>query len=151
MRIFLRFGLIFSLFIFFLSDGLAGAAQSSPRVTKITAKEAKELVARALERQPVSRLPSFFLDQFNNDRFGDFYFFDGLWDNPSEGGASAESYAVDKSTGDVWDAIVCREFKSASLRKLQTTIRRLHGIRKLEYRRLRKLGPMCEPGERPDK
>jgi hypothetical protein len=56
---------------------------------------------------------------------------------------SLGSFAVDKRTGDIWDLIVCREYMSKSVKKLQQAIRKRLGITEDTYRKLRRPGPTC--------
>jgi hypothetical protein len=112
---------------------------TTPR--KITIAEAKELVTKAVESSR-GKSRGFFFEQTPEAP----YEFEVRSDKPT-----AFTYplighfAVDPSTGDVWDAIVCREYTSQPLRKLQQTIRKRIGLTAEEYQKLKKPGPMC-PG-----
>jgi hypothetical protein len=57
-------------------------------------------------------------------------------------------YAVDRKTGDVWNAVICQRITSPSLRKLQIALRKSIGLTDIEYRTMRRQGPLCE-GEMP--
>ncbi|HEX3748280.1 MAG TPA: hypothetical protein VHW09_30335 [Bryobacteraceae bacterium] len=55
-------------------------------------------------------------------------------------------YAVDRQTGDVWNAVICQTITSPSLTKLQVVLRRRIGLTDAEYRTIKRQGPLCEPG-----
>jgi hypothetical protein len=118
------------------------AAQKATDQHAITHEEARELVYGALYGQAVLQLDRFGLNEFNDSRFPRFYVFVGTWNNPA-GSVITGHYAVDSRTGDVWDAVVCREYKSKHLRKMQESVRNRQGISGQDYQRLRVRGPMC--------
>jgi hypothetical protein len=120
------------------------AAQKAPAIDQ---DEAEKLVSAALEPGGATKLPGYYLESSTQADFPDFYFVHADWNNPSGGGIGY--YAVDMRTGDVWSAAVCYKEKSRPLRKLQKTLRLRLGMSRQEYKRLRRLGPMCGPGERP--
>jgi hypothetical protein len=118
-------------------------AQQRQRVDSlITEEEAIALVQRAARGAGSTKLPGFGIEQSRPPAAPDYLFFDATWDNP-DGSVVAGHYAVDRRTGDVWDSVVCQEFTSAPLRRYQTILRRRHRISTEEYRKLRRLGPMC--------
>ena len=88
------------------------------------------------------------LDEYTNSYFPQFYFFEATWDNPN-GSPIIGHYAVDPRTGDVWDAIVCGRLTSPALIKLQKAVRKQIALTEEKYRRARRPGPMCGPGEKP--
>jgi hypothetical protein len=55
-------------------------------------------------------------------------------------------YAVDRRTGDVWSAVFCNRIEKRALRRLQAALRKRIGLTNAEYERLKKPGPLCEPG-----
>ena len=67
-------------------------------------------------------------------------------EDPTLGVLQVGYYAVDRNTADIWDAGFCQEISSRSLAQTQAVIRRLIGLTDIEYRKLRKPGPFCEPG-----
>ncbi len=107
------------------------------------------MVYRALESQGATKLPKFGLEHYKNDYFPDFCFFEASADHPGPGSGVVGHYAVDRSTGDVWDGVVCRELRSPGLENLQRTVRKRIGLTEKEYRKLRRPGPMCSAGETP--
>jgi hypothetical protein len=109
----------------------------------ISGEEAYTLVSKALETSGATKLPGFALEQPRKRNSQTFLFFEATWDNP-KGSVVIGHYAVDKKTGDVWNAIVCEELTSARLKQLQRTIRKRIGLSEEEYRKLRRRGPMCE-------
>ncbi len=54
-----------------------------------------------------------------------------------------EYYAVDRRTGDLWEANFCQKDSSQKLLPLQKRIRTSLGITEAMYKELRKPGPMC--------
>jgi hypothetical protein len=55
-------------------------------------------------------------------------------------------FAVDRQTGEVWESVICQRIASPSLRKLQAALRKRIGLTDEEYRKIKRLGPMCDPG-----
>ena len=67
-------------------------------------------------------------------------------EDPALGILQVGYYAVDRKTGDIWDAGFCQEISSPSLTQLQVVLRKHIGLTDTDYRKLRKPGPFCEPG-----
>ncbi len=127
----------------------AGPARPAKEITQ---DQARHLVLDFLKAETkFTRLPKFGLDDYSDPYFPDFFFFEATWDNPHQPPASVVlgDYAVDRRTGDLWYGTVCWELKSAHLKRLQQAIRKRIGITEKEYRKLRRRGPMCLPGETP--
>lgn len=119
-------------------------AQSASHPRPISVKEARNLVLEALPLE-VRQLPKFGIDLFEDARFPQFYVFLASSAGAPSGSAVIGYYAVDKSTGDVWNApAACDELRSASLRKLQAKVRSEIGLSESEYQRIRRKGPLCE-------
>ena len=120
-------------------------------VRKLTVEEAHQLAYAALGPQS-KRLPGLGIEQVGADNpepckypeACNFYFFNASWgtSDPPQGG-TVDWFAVDAITGDVWNGIVCRQFRSRSLTKLQCAVRKRIGLTEREYRRLKRQGPMC--------
>jgi hypothetical protein len=55
-------------------------------------------------------------------------------------------YAVDRGTGDVWSAVFCERIARRKLSRLQAALRRRIGLTNAQYERLKRPGPLCEPG-----
>jgi len=63
--------------------------------------------------------------------------------NPN-GSSTIGHFLVDPKTGDVWDGVVCKEYQTPTLLKLQISIRQKLHISEAEYRKLRRPGPFCD-------
>jgi len=82
------------------------------------------------------------LEKYEVKEYPGFQFFQAVPDPPS----GRIHYAVDRRTGDVWDAVICDHLTSRSLAKLLIAIRKRIGLTEEVYRNLHRDGPMCEPG-----
>ncbi len=128
---------------------LCGTARAaSPR--PITVTEAQDLVRALLKPDGWTKLRGFVLYQALFDaEFQDFYFIHAEWENPRKGHAAIGHFAVERTTGDVWDWVKCGRFSSPSLTEAQRALRQRIGLSDSEYDQIRKPGPFCEPGETP--
>ena len=125
---------------------LCGTGQSAPRRT-ITVSEAQELVRALLKPDGWTKLRGFVLYQALFDaEFQDFYFIHAESGKPP---AAIGHYAVERTTGEVWDWVKCGRFTSPSLTAAQQALRKRIGLTDEEYQRIRKPGPFCEPNETP--
>ena len=131
--------LLISSAIIFCLLALPLGCVAQPRV--LTVDEASQLVRAALPA-PTLSLPKFSLDKYENPDFPGLYLFEADWDNPT-GSVVWGQFAVDPKTGDVWDAIVCREYKSNSLKTAQALMRARIGLTKKDYRKTRRRRPLC--------
>jgi len=123
------------------------AARSEER--PITVSEASSLVEALLKPDGWTKLKGFVLYQALFDaEFQGFYFIHAEWDSPSSKSAAIGHFAVERTTGDVWDWVVCGEFNSPSLAAAQQALRKRIGLGDEEYKKVRKQGPFCEPGEK---
>ena len=109
----------------------------------LTVDESRELVLAALP-ESTTKLPEFNLDPFTVSYYPDFCFFEGQWNSTGDVSPVAGHYAVDSRTGDVWNGIICREYKTPRLRVLQSIMRKRIGLTQQQYRKIRRLGPECE-------
>ena len=126
------------LLLLLLVSASAVAQQKAGTPRKITIAEAKELVTKAVESSRGKR-GGFFFD-YNPEAS---YEFEVRSAKPSPVSYPLIGhFAVDPNTADVWDAVVCKEYQSESLRKLQQTIRKRIGLTEEEYQKIRKPGPM---------
>jgi hypothetical protein len=117
------------------------STQASSR--KLTVEEARELVQVALEPGGATKLPGFQIEaEPPIPEYPDFYYFEALWHNPGKS-AVIGNYAVDPRTGDVWVSTVCKEMKSKVLKVKQKEIRNRIGLSDEDYKKIKKLGPMC--------
>ena len=65
-----------------------------------------------------------------------------------DGSGNLGHFAVDRKTGDLWDAVICERITSPSLLKLQQAVReRLH-LTEEECSKIRTPGPLCGPHEK---
>jgi hypothetical protein len=71
-----------------------------------------------------------------------YYCVEVAWNNPGPVG-DFRVFDVDSRTGDIRDAVICREYTSSAIRDLQKRIRKRAGITPEQYRTLRRAGPMC--------
>jgi hypothetical protein len=125
------------------------SARSEDRRT-ITVSEASGLVDALLKPDGWTKLKGFVLYQALFDaEFQGFYFIHAEWDSPSRNSAAIGHFAVERTTGDVWDWVVCGQFNSPSLSTAQRALRKRIGLSDAEYQKIRKQGPFCEPGEKP--
>jgi hypothetical protein len=111
---------------------------------KITKAEAIELIRASLEL-PKGSFPGLSFEESGEDPyFPGYYEFQVLWASPPPTSPNIGFFKVDPKTGDVWDGVVCREYKSKKLKALQKQLRKQIGLTNEEYQRLRpKYGPMC--------
>lgn len=113
----------------------------------ITVNEAQELVRVLLKPDGWTKLRGFVLYQALFDaEFQDFYFIHAEWGKPP---VAIGHYAVERSTGEVWDWVRCGKFNSPSLTAAQQTLRKRIGLTDSDYQHIRKSGPFCEPNEQP--
>ena len=125
---------------------LCPAGQSAPRRT-ITVNEAQELVRALLKPDGWTKLPGFVLYQALFDaEFQDFYFIHAESGKPP---VAIGHYAVERTTGEVWDWVKCGRFNTPSLTAAQQALRKRIGLADSEYQQIRKPGPFCEPDEKP--
>ena len=132
----------FAVLTVFLLSSPTFAAQST-----LTQSEEEELVtAAALVDSPHAlQLPKFEVDPSGPDKwYPAFDFYQALDDADPNGSAVFGTYAVNRSTGDVWNGVMCREYKSARLKKLQSRLRKRLGLTAAGYSKLKVPGPECD-------
>jgi hypothetical protein len=128
---------------------LCATGQSAPR-RAITVNEASQLVGALLKPDGWTKLRGFVLYQALFDaEFQDFYFIHAEWDSPSGRHAAIGHFAVERTTGEVWDWVKCGQFNSPSLSEAQQTVRKRIALSDAEFQQLKKPGPFCEPNEKP--
>jgi hypothetical protein len=128
---------------------LCATGRAADRRT-ITVAEASELVRALLKPDGWTKLRGFVLYQaLFEGEFRDFYFIHAERNNPSGGAVAIGHYAVERTTGEVWDWVKCGRFTSPSLAGAQQALRRRIGLTDSEYQKIRKPGPFCEPDEKP--
>ena len=135
--------------VFLIAALLCETGRSAPQ-RPITVNEAQELVRALLKPDGWTKLRGFVLYQALFDaEFQDFYFIHAEWGTPPK---AIGHYAVERSTGEVWDWVRCGKFNSASLTAAQqaaapNTLK----PDQFDYQHLHKSGPFCEPNEQPQK
>jgi hypothetical protein len=115
----------------------------------LTPAEEEELIKAAIVSYAPKalQLPRFELDPSGpNEWYPAFDFYQALSDVDPNGSAVFDNYAVNRLNGDIWNGVVCREYKSASLARLQMRVRRRLGLSSAAYFRARVLGPECGSG-----
>jgi hypothetical protein len=123
------------------------AQGATPRA--ITAKDARDLVYAMLKADDWTKLSGFGFDTpYISPDFPGFYQIHAIYDNPG-GSNTVGHYAVEQTTGEVWDWVICTRFATPALLKAQQTLRKRMNLTDAEYKKLRKPGPFCEPGESP--
>lgn len=129
--------------------------QSGPKLTTsktrraISAEEAHDLLRAFLNLPGGDILQQNDFHYPDGSRYPAFYFFEAILGVSSPGpvGVLQERYyAVDRQTGDVWNSVICEPITSSSWAELQVALRRRIGLMGVEYRKIKKLGPLCEPG-----
>jgi hypothetical protein len=119
---------------------MADAQSTQPR--QLTVQEA-HLILEASLPDKTKKLPGYELDDsagYDPERF---YFIEVLWDNPG-GSVVWGNFAVDKTTGDLWSAVICKKYSSLRIREEQRKIREQIGLTNATYNRVKRLGPICE-------
>jgi hypothetical protein len=119
-------------------SAFAGASGAQPRKPRIDVGEAGKLVYEIVKvHNPGASV-------VNSPRAfdPDFYFFAATWPNPT-GSPIIGYFAVNPSTGDVWNAAGCERLTSRSVKKLQQSIRKRFHFKREEYTSLRSKRPLC--------
>lgn len=112
---------------------------------KVTTAGAKALVMAALtpEQRRLPRVEA----EVDSPTASRFLFFTVTWQGLPRGSVVVGNYAVDSYTGDVFSATVsCYEESNERLRALQRKLRADLHLSRLQYRRLKTKGPLCEDG-----
>ena len=120
-----------------LLPGLGGAEYKS-----VSAQDARRLARAALPEWALKAGPVY-IDQGRFDPDTGFYFFTATRSNPG-GSGTVGHFAIHGITGDVWDGVVCQEYKTEAIARLQTSIRRKLGLTEAAYQKLRRQGPYCD-------
>lgn len=123
-----------------------GQAGSGSKPRTITVEEARDLVYALLASSGCTKVKCD-VDRFQDEYFPQFYFFEGLWPNPV-GSPHIGSWAVDPKTGDLWDAVVCAEYRNSRVSRVQVLLRRRLGLTAESYLKLKARPPMCDSGEK---
>ena len=112
----------------------------------LTINEARRVVNEALPKE-TKRLPglTLWLSEKDQAKPARCFTFDVLWSNPGPGSVHVGFWTVDRRTGEVWTPIQCERITTASLGKLQQSIRRRLGVTKGEWQEALKHSPCCLP------
>ena len=121
------------------------AVRYRPKPRQITFEEATALVYAYLKGCNKKHCP---LEEYHNPDASDFYGFQALNADPGKP-ANLGFFEVDPQAGDLWSGVVCQQFTSPPLLRLQRTTRQRIGLTDEEYRKARRPGPFCEPDEKP--
>lgn len=131
--------LVFNLALFL---SISAVADSGYR--KLTQAEARQLATMALPRF-ARELPDLRLDANNGyPGVSGFYWFEATASVPDQTSPILGHFAVNQTTGDVWDPVSCRKVTSPDLRNLQARMRKRIGLADRDLAHLSKLAP-CEP------
>ena len=118
-------------------------AEASTQAREITSNEAHDLLTAFL-KAPGG------VEQSGDLGYKEFYFFMAIMGSScSPDGVCVgnfQYYAIDRRTGDVWSAIICKRIATRSLSKLQKALRKRIGLMNDDYKGLRRQGPLCETG-----
>lgn len=126
----------------FLMFSLIGALVCSAHpLGVISPNEAEDLVRAALPSLALK--PSEISIARGSDAYG-FYFFSAYGPRNPAGSSTIGSFLVDPKTGDVFDGIVCKEYKARILAKLQKSMRERIGLSHAGYLKLKRANPMCD-------
>jgi hypothetical protein len=118
-------------------------AYSADRRRSVSVEEAKTLVFEALPDK-ARRLPKLSVEGGLDPGYPGFYIFSVMWEGASNGSVVYGSYAVELSTGDVFDPMTeCTEISTTGLGKLQAKVRARIGLSDAEYHKVKSKGPMC--------
>jgi hypothetical protein len=133
------FYLVISAFSGWLAEGEA-------RRLTVSREESRDLVYVLLESSGCTKRTCS-VETLQNRYFPKFFFFEGLWSNPT-GSPHIGAWAVDPKTADLWDANVCVEYRPTRVTEIQQELRRRIGLTDDRYKTLKQQPPMCDPGER---
>jgi len=123
----------------------------STEAREVTYEEAHDLLTTFLKVRPLA------VEKSGDLGYKEFYFFMAdMGSSPCSPCArqgqkgvyvgNFQYYAVDRRTGDVWRAVFCERIARRALSRLQAALRKRIGLTNAEYERLKRPGPLCEPG-----
>jgi hypothetical protein len=141
----MRWWIIVQLMLVSAFNVTAYGESNAPSIQRkeLSVEQSQELLIKALEPSGVTALPKFSVVYWKESSTPRFVFFSGSWDSRAGGSVVTGNYYVDKLTGDVWEASICRELKSSGLERLKHELRRSIELSDVEYTKLRIAGPMC--------
>jgi hypothetical protein len=119
-------------------------------LTNSQAQQTRQLTVQQAHRileayipEATKHLPGYELDDSAGYDPARFYFIEVIWDNP-RGSVVWGNYVVDKTTGDLWSAVICQKYSSKRINAVQQEIRKEIGLTNAAYKHIRRPGPMCE-------
>ncbi len=128
------------------APGPVAGVPAAPPSKDVSEDEARKLVMLFAASRGLTKLHDFMLDAYTLPVLPDYYLFDALWNNPQPGGVIAARFAVDRRTGDLWNANQCEALTSPLIRGVQQQIRSRLGLTWAAYQRARRPGPLCHDG-----
>jgi len=109
----------------------------------ISADEARYLV-RADLASFAKKTSQLSIQRGSDDYAFGLYFFSVYGPRNPAGSSTIGHFLVDPKTGDVFDGVVCKEYKAPTLAKLQNSIRKRIGLSRADYLKLKRPIPMCD-------
>lgn len=95
---------------------------------------ARQILTAALKSKGLNRRPAFDLEYYDG-KDPAFYFFEATWDTPRTSVSSGHAgYAVNRVTGDVWDALACERLTSKAAENLKLRVRKWMNIGPVQYK-----------------
>jgi hypothetical protein len=125
------------------------AAWGREQLTAVTENEAHRLVLSTLTAA-ARRLPGMRFDRGNPASLNGaqhperFYLFEVTAETPGDASPVLGHFAVNKDTGDVWDAVACTKYASPEITQFQHQRRTHAGLSEKTFRRMSAQAP-CEP------
>ncbi len=125
------------------------AAEEQQQLTAVTEKEAHRLVistfTSAARRFPGMRFDRMDPAKLNGAQHPErFYVFEVTAETPDDVSPVLGHLAVNKNTGDVWDAVACTKHNSPAITRFQRERRMRAGLSETAFRRMSAQAP-CEP------
>src|SRR5215472_1692577 len=97
------------------------------RTRNLSVEEARRLAIEAL--YPTERsAPGLDVQLAQASHISGFYRFEITWDNPTPGSVVIGSFAVNETTGDVWELALCKQRRSGGLTRLKQSLRKAIGL-----------------------
>jgi hypothetical protein len=102
--------------------------------------------AVAIDSPDALKLPGFEFQKLGgrDSYYPRFMVYEAIWAGAPGGSVNIGFYALDPLTGDVWNGVMCEEFKSSRLAEVQRQVRAHIGLPWRQYQNLKTTGPQCE-------
>lgn len=117
-------------------------AAAQTKLGTITVEDGRQLIYHSLRAEGFTS-HALRSDSYADPSFPGFYFYDVFYGFNPNGSSTVGIYAVEKTTGEVWDGATCAHYTSPVLQKTQQDLRRRIGLTDQEKRRSEKPGPYC--------